>query len=156
MAGRLSAAEERAWGPFIEGSLRLETRLDERLRASAGLSLIDYHLLMVLSSAPQHRLRMSELADRMVFSRSRITYQIDSMAKRGLVVREPAPEDGRGYRAVLTATGVETLQQAMPHHAESVKELFLDHLEEDELHCIERIFTRLRDQGKSDEMRRSS
>ena len=156
MAGRLSAAEERAWAPFIEASLRLETRLDELLREDTGLTLIDYHLLMLLSHAPQHRLRMSELADRMVFSRSRITYQINSMTKRGLVLREPTPEDGRGSRAVLTATGVEALRRAAPHHAESVKELFLDHLTSDELHCIEQIFTRLRDQRESDEIRRSS
>ncbi|MGV0810919.1 MarR family transcriptional regulator [Mycolicibacterium boenickei] len=143
MAGKLCAEEQRAWRPYIEASLRLETTLDERLRQATGLTLIDYHLLMLLSNAPQHRLRMSELADKMVFSRSRITYQITSMAKRGLVVREPVPEDGRGYRAVLTATGVDTLRRAAPLHSESVRELFLDHIRPDELSCIEQVFTRL-------------
>jgi DNA-binding MarR family transcriptional regulator len=155
MAGRLSAAEERAWAPFIEASLRLETGLDELLREGTGLTLIDYHLLMLLSHAPRHRLRMSELADRMVFSRSRITYQVNSMTKRGLVLREPTPEDGRGFRAVLTATGVDALARAAPLHAEYVRELFLDHIEPDELHCLETIFTRLRDSQQSEEMRHS-
>ncbi|MCG7606658.1 MULTISPECIES: MarR family winged helix-turn-helix transcriptional regulator [Mycobacterium] len=143
IADILSAAQQRAWRPYIEASLRLETKLDERLRETTGLTLMDYHLLMLLSEAPHHRLRMSELADKMVFSRSRITYQITSMTKRGLVLREPAPEDGRGHRAVLTATGMDTLRQAAPLHSESVRELFFDHIRPGELDCIEGVFTRL-------------
>lgn len=142
---KLSDQQTRAWGAYIESSIQLETRLDELLREQTGLTLIDYHLLLVLAGAPEHRMRMSELADRMVFSRSRITYQIDSMTKRGLTVREAAPDDRRGYRAVLTATGLQALQQAMPQHAASVRALFLDGLDADEMACVERIFTRLRD-----------
>jgi DNA-binding MarR family transcriptional regulator len=152
MTRRLSPAQERAWRPYIESSLRLETLLDERLREAAGLSLIDYHLLMLLTDAPDHRLRMSELAEKMVFSRSRITYQINSMTKRGLVLREPVPEDRRGYRAVLTATGADALHRALPLHTESVRELFFDHLSPDELDCVEQVFTRLHDHLQSDEL----
>ncbi len=104
---------------------------------------MDYHVLMLLSEAPQHRLRMSELADKMVFSRSRITYQITSMTKRGLVLREPVPEDRRGHRAVLTASGMDTLRQAVPLHTQSVRELFFDHIRPDELDCVEKVFNRL-------------
>lgn len=145
MTRTLSPAEVRTWRPYIESSLRLETLLDERLRETTGLSLMDYHLLMLLAAAPDRRLRMSELADKMVFSRSRITYQINSMTKRGLVLREPVPEDRRGYRAVLTASGADVLHDAMPLHAESIRELFFDHIRPDELDCIERVFTRLHD-----------
>ncbi|OBK82012.1 MarR family transcriptional regulator [Mycolicibacter heraklionensis] len=141
---KLSDRQAQAWGAYIESSIQLETRLDELLRERTGLTLIDYHLLMLLAGAPEQRMRMSELADRMVFSRSRITYQIDSMTKRGLTVRESAPDDRRGYRAVLTATGLKSLQQAMPQHAQSVRELFLDDLNSDELACVERVFSRLR------------
>lgn len=141
---KLSDRQAQAWAAYIESSIQLETRLDELLRERTGLTLIDYHLLMLLAAAPEQRMRMSELADRMVFSRSRITYQIDSMTKRGLAVRESAPDDRRGYRAVLTATGLQTLQQAMPEHASSVRELFLDDLDAEELACVERIFSRLR------------
>lgn len=140
----LRADQVQAWRAYLEGSVRLETCVDAALRASSGLSLIDYHLLLLLREAPQHRLRMSELADRMVFSRSRITYQVNSMIKRGLLTREPAPGDGRGYRAVLTATGLETFLAAAPDHARTVRELFLDELTEDELACLGRIFTRIR------------
>jgi DNA-binding MarR family transcriptional regulator len=150
MARTLSTAEVQVWRPYIESSLRLETLLDERLREATGLTLIDYHLLMLLAAATDHRLRMSELAERMVFSRSRITYQINSMTKRGLVLREPVPEDRRGYRAVLTASGADTLRDAMPLHTESVRELFFDHIRPDELDCVERVFTRLNDNLQDD------
>ena len=146
----LNPAERRAWAAYIEASLHLETLLDEALRTEAGLTLFDYHLLVVLSEAPQQRLRMSELAERMVFSRSRITYQVNSMVKRGLVAREPAPDDRRGYRAVLTATGLQALRDAAPRHAAVVRRLFLDHLAPDELPCLERVFTRVQARLRSD------
>lgn len=88
---------------------------------------------------------MSELADRMVFSRSRITYQVSSMTKRGLAVREPDPDDGRGSRAVLTATGLEALQRPTPGHAASVRKLFFGNINDDALACVERVFTRPRE-----------
>ena len=143
VSAALSSAERLAWTAYIENSARLQTLLDEALRTATGLTLFDYHLLVLLSEAPQQRLRMSELAARMVFSRSRMTYQVNSMTRRGLLAREPVPDDGRGFRAVLTATGLQTLQQAAPRHAESVRRLFLDHLSADELRCIGRVFDRL-------------
>lgn len=139
----LTAAEQTAWRAYIDSSLRLETRLDEDLRSTCGLSLIDYHVLVLLSEAPEHRLRMRELADRLVFSRSRVTYQVDSMSKRGLVVREQAPDDARGYRAVLTATGLETLLGAVPKHAAVVRALFLDLLDDRDLEDVSRVFGKL-------------
>lgn len=146
----LEAVERRAWASYIEASLHLETLLDEALRTEADLTLFDYHLLVLLSEAPQQRLRMSELAERMVFSRSRMTYQVNSMIKRGLVAREPAPDDRRGYRAVLTATGLQTLRDAAPRHEVAVRRLFLDLLSADELRCIERVFTRVQAHLRSD------
>ena len=140
----LSDVEQTAWRAYIDSSLRLETRLDEDLRATCGLSLIDYHVLVLLSEAPEHRLRMRELADRLVFSRSRVTYQVDSMCRRGLLAREPAPEDARGYRAVLTPVGLETLQGAVPEHAAAVRSLFVDLLDERDVEDVTRLFTRLR------------
>ncbi|MFD9665074.1 MarR family winged helix-turn-helix transcriptional regulator [Rhodococcus sp. NPDC059968] len=139
----LTEEQRQAWRVYIEGSLRLETRLDEALRASTGLSMIDYHVLLLLSEAPGQRLRMREIAAKMVFSRSRITYQITSMRKRGLVAREPAPDDGRGSRAVLTAVGLQALRDAAPPHAQAARDLFLDDLDAEELRCIRRVFTRL-------------
>ncbi|WP_461144707.1 MarR family winged helix-turn-helix transcriptional regulator [Salinifilum aidingensis] len=136
--------QRRAWRPYIEASVLLQTQLDEDLRAAAGMSLMDYHVLLVLSESPAHRLRMGELAARMVFSPSRLTYQVKVMERRGWVLRQPAPEDKRVNYAVLTATGLEAFRAADCHHIATVQRLFTDDLDEHELHVLAGVFTRLR------------
>lgn len=143
MAPWHSSLQRRAWRPYIEASLLLETRLDEDLRAAAGLSLMDYHVLLVLAESPMHRLRMGDLAARMVFSPSRLTYQVKVMERRGWVLRQPSPDDKRVTYAVLTATGLEALHEADCHHIETVQRLFTDDLDEYELRVLARVFTRL-------------
>ena len=138
-----SSLQRRAWRPYIEASLLLETQLDEDLRAAAGLGLMDYHVLLVLSESSAHRLRMGELAARMVFSPSRLTYQVRAMERRGWVLRQPSPDDKRVSYAVLTATGLEALREADAHHIETVQRLFTDDLDEHELHVLANVFTRL-------------
>ncbi len=132
-----------AWRAYIEASQRLFTQLEDDLRADSGLSFADYHVLVLLSEAPGQRLRMGELASRLVFSPSRLTYQISSMQKRGLVARESCPEDRRGSEAVLTAAGLLTLREAAPHHLASVRAHLMDDLDDEEVTCLTRIFERL-------------
>jgi DNA-binding MarR family transcriptional regulator len=139
----LDAAQLRAWRAFIEASWALHTRLEEDLRAGTGLSMADYHVMVALSEAPGHRLRMGELAGRLVFSPSRCTYQIASMAKRNLVRRESCPADKRGYEAVLTGTGLDALRAAAPVHLATVRQTFVDHLDEAEIACLTRVFESL-------------
>lgn len=143
MASGLTEQWSRSWRAYIEGSLRLITRLEEDLRASTGLTLADYHVLVLLSEASDRRLRMGELADQLVYSPSRLTYQIGSMEKRGLVRRESCPQDRRGSHAVLTAKGLEVLRASAPQHLESVCRHFLDDLNDDEVAYLGRVFTRL-------------
>jgi DNA-binding MarR family transcriptional regulator len=131
------------WRAFIESSQRLLVQLEDDLRATSELSLADYHVLVLLSEADRQRLRMGELASRLVFSASRLTYQISSMERRGLVIRESCPEDRRGSQAVLTATGLLALQHAAPAHLESVRRHFMDDLDDAEVACLTRVFTRL-------------
>jgi DNA-binding MarR family transcriptional regulator len=131
------------WRAFIESSQRLITQLEEDLRATSELSLADYHVLVLLSEADRQRLRMGELASRLVFSPSRLTYQISSMERRGLVVRESCPEDRRGSQAVLTATGLLALREAAPHHLASVRDHLMDDLDDAEIACLTRVFDRL-------------
>ncbi|MGH4000110.1 MAG: MarR family winged helix-turn-helix transcriptional regulator, partial [Pseudonocardiaceae bacterium] len=102
-----------------------------------------YHVLLRLHEAPDQRLRMGELAEQLVFSPSRLTYQVRSMERRGLVVRERCPEDRRGTRAVLTATGLQTLRDAAPRHRQVIRELWLDDLNAAELVCLGGVFDRL-------------
>ena len=144
MAEPLTETQQNAWRTFIESSWALHTRLEDELRASTGLSMNDYHVLVVLSEAPDHRLRMGELAGRLVFSPSRITYQITSMVKRGLVRKQACPEDGRGQEAVLTDAGMSALEAAAPLHLVTVRESFIDRLDPAELAVIARVFDKVR------------
>jgi DNA-binding MarR family transcriptional regulator len=141
----LTPRQQESWRTFIESSWALQTRLEDELRAATGLSMADYHVLVVLSEAPGHRLRMGELAGRLVFSPSRVTYHISVMAKRGLVRKQPCPEDGRGQEAVLTDAGMAALVEAAPLHLKTVRESFIDRLEPDELAVIGRVFAKIRE-----------
>jgi DNA-binding MarR family transcriptional regulator len=129
-----------AWRAYFETSARLQTQLDKELKAATGLTLVDYNVLLALTDAPGHRLRMGELADALVFSASRLTYQVTSMERRGLVRREPCPEDGRGLTAVLTDVGAAAFDEAWRHHSHGIREHFLDHLTHDEIDVIGRVF----------------
>jgi DNA-binding MarR family transcriptional regulator len=145
MAEPLTDTEQTAWRTFIESSWALHTRLEDELRATTGLSMNDYHVMVVLSEAPERRLRMGELASRMVFSPSRVTYQINSMVKRGFVRKQSCPEDGRGQEAVLTDEGMAALRAAAPLHLDTVRKAFIDHVDADELEVINRVFKKVRE-----------
>jgi DNA-binding MarR family transcriptional regulator len=143
MAKALSDAELHCWRSYFESSQRLLTQLEEELRAVSELSMADYHVLVLLSEAPGQRLRMGELANRLAFSPSRLTYQISSMERRGLVARQACPLDRRGSEAVLTAAGLLALRDAAPAHLASVRRHFMDDLDEAEITCLARVFDRL-------------
>jgi DNA-binding MarR family transcriptional regulator len=144
MAEPLNETEQRSWRTFIESSWALHTHLEEELRAATGLSMNDYHVLVVLSEAPERRLRMGELAGRLVFSPSRVTYQISSMVRRGLVRKQSCPGDGRGQEAVLTDEGLAALEAAAPLHLITVRDSFVDRLDTEELAVIARVFEKVR------------
>ncbi|MFF0377720.1 MarR family winged helix-turn-helix transcriptional regulator [Actinoplanes missouriensis] len=144
MAEPLSDSQLRHWQTFVESSWALHTRMEDELRAATGLSMNDYHVLVALAEATDRRIRMGELANRLVLSPSRITYQINSMIKRGLVRKESCADDGRGQEAVLTETGLRTLREAAPAHLKTVRERFIDHLDDEELAVIGRVFAKIR------------
>ncbi|MFG1872993.1 MarR family winged helix-turn-helix transcriptional regulator [Micromonospora arborensis] len=143
MTESLDSIRGAAWRAYIEASQRLYTQLEEDLRADSDLSFADYHVLVLLSEAPGQRLRMGELANRLIFSASRLTYQISSMQRRGLVSKEPCPDDRRGSEAVLTAAGLLALSEAAPHHLASVRAHLMDDLDDAEVACLTRVFDRL-------------
>ncbi|MFD6662946.1 MarR family winged helix-turn-helix transcriptional regulator [Micromonospora chalcea] len=143
MTESLDAERMACWRAYIESSQRLFTRLEDDLRADSDLSFADYHVLVLLSEAPGQRLRMGELADRLVFSPSRLTYQVTTMQKRGLVAKEACPADRRGSEAVLTAAGLLALREAAPQHLRSVRAHLIDDLDDAEVACLTRVFERL-------------
>lgn len=120
------------WRPFIETSVHLQTVLDDELRATSHMSLADYHVMLLLADADGHRMRMNELGRSMVFSSSRLSYQIDVLVKKGWVCREPVPTDRRGSYAVLLPAGLRALADAGKIHMRSVKRLFVDALDADD------------------------
>jgi DNA-binding MarR family transcriptional regulator len=143
MAEPLTETQQACWRAFIESSWALHTRLEDELRGATGLSMADYHVMVALSEAPGHRIRMGELAGRLVFSPSRLTYQINSMVRRGLVRKQACPADGRGQEAVLTDAGLAELEKAAPLHLATVRDSFIDHLDDADLAVIGRVFAKI-------------
>lgn len=91
-----------------------------------GISLPEYELISMLSEAPERQMRMSQLADLVVQSRSRVTHTAARLERRGWVHREPAPDDGRGVLLVLTDEGYAVLGRVAREHVESVRRHLVD------------------------------
>jgi DNA-binding MarR family transcriptional regulator len=138
----LNAAEMKAWRRYIIASRRLLEALDLDL-ASHELSMADYEVLAQLSDAPERKLRMSELADVAMLSRSRLSHRIKVMEQAGWVKREACPEDKRGFFAVMTGKGWKAIVGAAPDHVESVRTRFVDHLTKDDQRVLSEIFERV-------------
>lgn len=126
MTSWLSDDEQASWRAWIAASTLLPDRLSRDLQEKWGYTIGDYVILMSLSESPGKRMRMSELADATLASRSRLSHQIDRLSSDGLVTREPCPDDKRGYFAVLTPTGWDTLVQMSSDHVESVRRHLVD------------------------------
>lgn len=127
----LDAEEQHAWRLLLRINGRLLARLDADLAQTHGIGLADYEVLAQLSEVPDRSLRMAELADRLLLSPSGLTRRIDSLARRGLVAREPCPSDARGSFAVLTEAGLATLQASAPTHVAGVRRYLFDTLDRD-------------------------
>jgi DNA-binding MarR family transcriptional regulator len=134
-----------AWRAFIQTHARLLHRLDEELQAAHGLSIAEYDALLQLVAAPEHRLRMSTLAERVLLSRSGITRLVDRLVADGMVERFACPTDARGSMASITPAGVSRLRSASKTHLEGVRRYFLDVVTLDEQATIEQSFGRVTD-----------
>lgn len=127
----LDADEQRAWRSYLR-AVRL---LDEQLRRGLeqhDLSHPEYEILVRLSEAPGRVLRMSELADGVVNSRSRLTHTVGRIERAGWVRRQPCPADGRGVECLLTDEGFAALDAAAKTHVDGVREHLLDPLTREE------------------------
>lgn len=136
----LTTEEQQAWRGFVRGSALLLEQLDAELVEAHGLTLADYEILVWLSEAPRGGLRMSDLADRALVSRSRLTYRVDRLVAEGLVERRPCPSDRRGSLAVLTPTGRRRLERAAPTHVDGVVAHLIDRCSARDLAAIGRAF----------------
>ncbi|MFN8183367.1 MAG: MarR family transcriptional regulator [Candidatus Nanopelagicales bacterium] len=141
----LSADEQRHWRSWIAANLLLRDRLGRDLQEQTGLSLPDYEIMVRLSESPDRRMRMSDLADVTLSSRSRLSHQIDRMQRAGYVDRQECAQDRRGYFAVLTDTGYDTLVAAAPVHVDSVRQRIVDVLTPEEFAEFGRLNQKLTD-----------
>lgn len=131
------------WRTYVRGHATVTRALEAQLLAEQRLSLAAYDVLVQLGDAPEHRLRMTELADAVLLSRSGLTRLVDRLERAGLVSRGRVREDGRGVAATLTDRGLERLQQASMTHLSGVIRHFGDRLDDTDLAQLRRISQRL-------------
>jgi DNA-binding MarR family transcriptional regulator len=134
-----------AWSAFLVSHARVTRRLEHELQTEQGMSLADYDVLVQLAMADDRRLRMSELADRLVLSRSGATRLMDRLQAQGLVDRVSCESDRRGQWAILTDAGRERLRAAAPTHLRGVGQHFLDRIPEPELRQLRQTLARILD-----------
>ena len=135
--------ERAAWSGLLQAYSSLVRQLDDELRRAHGLPLSSFEVLAQLFLANGHRLRMAELADRLVFTRSGVTRLVDRLERQGFVTRCDAEHDGRGTYAVLTGRGFDLFEEGASTHVEGLRRLFFDKLGSDELEQLNRIWQRL-------------
>ena len=124
----LDAEEQKAWRAWLFSTMLLQDRLDRELTHQTGISHAYYEILVALSEAPDRMMRMSELADRCLSSRSRLSHAVSRLEERGWVRRQVCENDGRGQLAVLTDDGFGALEAAAPVHVEGVRTHLFDQL----------------------------
>jgi DNA-binding MarR family transcriptional regulator len=132
----LSPLEREAWEGMLLIRTMLLEQLDRELQLEQQLPLTNHDVLLKLSEAPGGQQRMSELADRVLLTKSGLTRVVDVLEKNGFVERVRSEEDGRGRHARLTPAGRTRLQAAHPVHVRGVRALFLDKLSDDQLHYL--------------------
>jgi DNA-binding MarR family transcriptional regulator len=133
---RLTKPELAAWKGMLATHARIVAMLDAELREEHELTLQEYEVLMNLTDASDGRLRMSELADEVLLSRSGLTRVVDRLERRGLVARMPAGDDGRGYFAQLETEGKRLVSKARRTHLAGVRRHFTSHLKPGELGAL--------------------
>jgi len=138
----LDAVEQKAWRSFLIAHARVARRLEVDLLAKSQMPLAEFDVLMQLSLAEGRRLRMNELADRVVLSRAGITRLVDRLVADGSVARLKCASDARGAYAILTEPGRARLDQARPGHFEAVRRHFLQSFAKPELEALADLLDR--------------
>jgi DNA-binding MarR family transcriptional regulator len=140
---RVTPEQLEVWRSFLRAHASIVRRLDGDLQVRHGISLAWYDVLARLVEADGHRLRMSELADRVMLSPSGLTRLVGKMVDAGLVSREPSETDARGFYAVLTNQGFEQLRAATGTHFRGILDYVLSRYTDEELDEIARYLARL-------------
>lgn len=135
----LDQDEQRAWRAFLSATQLLFETLERELQRDAGMPHGYYEILVRLSEAPAHRLRMSELAEKSISSRSRVSHAAKRLEEAGWLRREDCAEDRRGSWAVMTDEGYDALKAAAPGHVEGVRTHLFDQLTPEQVRQLRAI-----------------
>jgi DNA-binding MarR family transcriptional regulator len=131
-----------AWHSMLRAHATLMRRLDTDLQHETGLALADFDVLAQLAEA-HGALRMTELADRALLSRSGMSRRVARLADEGLLRRDKAGTDGRGVVVALTKAGIARLAATAPVHARGISTLFVAQLDDQELALLERALNKV-------------
>ncbi len=132
-----------AWRAFLRAHASITRALEAELLAEQDLPLASYDVLVQLAEAPEQRLRMTELAERVLLSRSGLTRLVDRLERDGLVSRQACPSDARGTLAVLSDAGLAKLQEAWRTHRRGVAEHVTGKLTSDEVVVLGELLGKL-------------
>jgi DNA-binding MarR family transcriptional regulator len=140
---RLSEQHLGAWRAFLKAHAVVIDRIDHDLLAAERLPLSSYDVLIELYEAPEHRLRMHEVAERVVLSRSGLTRLVDRLEAEGLLTRDRSGTDRRGAYAVITDKGIAALRQTWPVYSRGIAEYFAQWVSDEEAESMEKAFERV-------------
>jgi DNA-binding MarR family transcriptional regulator len=139
----LTGEEEQAWRAVASMMHEVRSALECQLERDSDLSFIEYHTLARLSEEPTRTLRMSELAEVINASLSRLSHLVTRLEKWGFVRREPDPADGRYTNAILTKAGYDKLRESAPAHVEAVRQLVIAEFTPTELAKVQSFCERI-------------
>jgi DNA-binding MarR family transcriptional regulator len=143
----LDEREMRAWQAFLVAGALVGRRVEQQLKDEAGLSHLQYEVLVRLSAAEHGEVRMRELADSVLSTKSGLTYQIGQLEKAGLVRRRVCESDVRGVLACLTDAGRARLAEIAPGHLATVREYLIDVLDREQLDQLSEALEKVADQA---------
>ncbi len=141
----LNSEQLGAYFALMEVSSLLQYAVDEHLRADGDLSYVQFQILARLVDTPDGRLRMTDLADGVVYSRSGLTYQAGLLDKRGLITRSPSPDDERSVIVTVTDAGRALIAHVLPGHVERVRQLLFEPMTGEDLASLSTVLGRVRD-----------
>lgn len=135
----LDDEQQRTWRSFLSADRLMFERIERQLTQEAGLPHAYYEILVRLSEAPDKALRMSQLAESSMSSRSRLSHAVARMEESGWIRRTPSSEDRRGSIAELTPAGMDKLRSIAPGHVEEVRSVLFDLLDRDQQRALKQI-----------------
>ena len=142
-AASLKPAELGAYFALIEVSSLLRHAVELQLKEAGGLSYVQFQLLATLGDSPKGAMRMTDLADGVVYSRSGLTHQAGLLETAGLVTRAPSVDDERGVTVTITDAGRAVLATVFPGHIQAVRDLLFAPLDDDDVSELARILGRV-------------